>query len=169
MCRARDPHFQLYISAPEHIILHFLPFRRPSFSKFSKSFCTNYKNIPLRSITILHFLPFRRPSFSKCIYVQAVHRRPRPAYWLTGLAAGKSASQTRPTVSSGDIFRSSSLRSPPFFTLPRHLTTKIWGECPPPPSESSLRNISRMSLCVTTSYIRLKIFSPSNPSIHHQA
>ena len=38
MCRARDPHFQPWISVPEHIIF------------------TNYQKNPFGSITILHFL-----------------------------------------------------------------------------------------------------------------
>ena len=67
-----------------------------------------------------------------------------------GLAAGQNASQTRPTIRSGDrhfharapsslrrpaFLRSSSIRSSPFFTLPRHIPTKIWDECPPPPPD----------------------------------
>ena len=38
MCRKRDPHFQPWISVPEHIIF------------------TNFQKTPFRSITILHFL-----------------------------------------------------------------------------------------------------------------
>ena len=67
------------------------------------------KKNPLWSITILHFLPLQRPSFSKCLYLQAIHHRPRPAYCsqpeckafgqCPRVTAGQSASQTRPTKS----------------------------------------------------------------------
>ena len=104
---------------------------------------------PVWSITTLHFLPFRRPSFSTFLECQPLHCFPRPAQ--PGLAAGQSASQTRPGSSGDPHFHvqngSSSVRSPafsrstvelgpepgPFFTLPRHISTNIWGEYPPPP------------------------------------
>ena len=61
------PIFNPQISVPEHIIL------------------TNDKNISFQSITILvarqilHFCRSVGHRFQKVIYVQAVHRRPRPA------------------------------------------------------------------------------------------
>ena len=95
---------------------------------------------PLRSITILHFCRTRRPSVSKFLYIKAFHRQ--------------SASQTHPTVSSGDptftlelapvprIFTLESRSGAPHFcTLPRHIIS--WGECPdpPPPPRVCQRNV----------------------------
>ena len=60
MCRARDPHFQPWISVPEHYHFHkFLPnpFRFITIfflADFAVSETTIFKN-PFRSITILHF------------------------------------------------------------------------------------------------------------------
>ena len=95
-------------------------------------------NNPFRSITILHFwriLPFRRPSFSKfprenCFNfnpfiatagsagTQSVRQRRGP-----GLAAGQSASQTRPGSSGNTHFHaqngSSSFQSPEFSSSKR--------------------------------------------------
>ena len=113
MCHARDPHFQPYFSAPEHIIF------------------------TLRSITILHFWPLRRPvvhfqnSFSFKPFI-AAHGR------LTAVPRGYSRPECQADasykVSSGDPHfhpRARSGAPPPFFTLPWHIPTKIRGECPP--------------------------------------
>ena len=89
-----------------------------------------------------------------------------------GLAAGQSASQKRPGSSGDSHFHgqngSSSFRSPenkngpssfrspafsrstvssfrspcPFFTLPRHIPTKIWDEYPPPPPPPGAKRAS---------------------------
>ena len=64
MCHARDPHFQSKISASEHII-----------------FTNDNKSAPAHHHFTFCFLPLRRPSFSKFLYLQAVHRRPQPAYF----------------------------------------------------------------------------------------
>ena len=120
------------------------PFSAPNF----RSGAYNFHKLPKNPFRIL---PFRRPSFSKFIKFQPVHHLPRPVRQRRGLAAGQSASQTRPG-SSGDShfyaqngsssFRSpafacttvSSFRSPgPISTLPRHIPTKIWDEYIPPP------------------------------------
>ena len=136
MCRARDPFFQPWISFPEHIIF------------------TDYPKICSGASPFYIFwriLPFRRPSFSKFLSFQPVHRlRQR-----RGLAAvleiliftlktdqahsgdphfqaqNGSSSFRNPTFSCST---GSSFRSPcQFFTLPRHIPTKIWVSTPPSP------------------------------------
>ena len=111
---------------------------------------------PFRSITILHFLPFRRQSFSNFLKFQPVYRLPRPAQperkaswqfpaetciFTLKTAQARSGAPHFPAQNGSSSFRSpafsrstgSSFRSPgPFFTLPRHIPTKIWGEYPPP-------------------------------------
>ena len=65
-----------------HIHIRYVPRREtPIFSpKFPLQSISFSQMNPLRGITISHLLPLRRPSFSKFIYLQAVHRRPRPTY-----------------------------------------------------------------------------------------
>ena len=48
------------------------PLRSISFSQMTKYSAPEHHHFT--------FLPFRRPSFSKFLCVQAIHRRPRPAY-----------------------------------------------------------------------------------------
>ena len=147
MCRKREPHFQPWISVPEHIIF------------------TNYQKIRSGAspfYTFWRILPFRRPSFSKFLEFQPVHRLPRAAAQRVrqrrGLAAvpeirifKRSAAPRVSGRSGAPNFQAqngwSSFRRPPFsrstgssfwcprhfFTLPRHMPTKIWGEYPPPP------------------------------------
>ena len=99
------------------------------------------------------FLPFRRPSFSKFLYVQAVYRRPRPAYcsqperkafgqrpWVSGrpeCQPDASYSQfRRPPLSrscplrSPAFSRTSSVRSPHFLFVAAH-TFQNLGWLPP--------------------------------------
>ena len=123
------------------------PFRSISFSQITP------KNL-FRSITILNFLAdFAIPE--TIIFKISLISSPLTAGSARTQSIrqhrGLAASQTRPG-SSGDShfhaqngsssFRSpafsrstrSSFRSPcPFFTLPRHIPTKIWGEYTPPP------------------------------------
>ena len=136
--------------------IRYVPCERSPFSALnccsrlqSISFSQMTKN-PLQSITVLHFLPVQRPSFSNFLYLQALHRCPRPAYCsqpeskcsgsAQGVTAGQSASQTRPTKSVPEtriftlelapeprIFTLDSLQRPPFFTLPWHIPTQILG------------------------------------------
>ena len=111
--------------------------------------------IPFRSISILHFLG-ELCRFETIIFkISLISTRSSPAtagsarqhHWL---AAGQSASQTRPgSLRETRIF---TLKTDPalsgaphvqaqngyfrsrgsFFTLPRHVPSKIWGEYPPP-------------------------------------
>ena len=90
------------------------PFRSISFHKLPKT--------PVRSITILHFwADFCRSGdhhFQKFFNFNPFIRLPRPAQPERGLAAGQSASQTRPGNSGDSHFHaengSSSVRSPAF-------------------------------------------------------
>ena len=53
-----------------------------------------------------------------------------------------------PINSSGDPnFHAQASSGPPFFTLPRHIPTKMWGECstPPPPDTTPSLNLMMIS------------------------
>ena len=133
MCRARDPHFQPWISVPEHIII------------------TNYQKNPFRSITILHFwADFAGPgdhhfqNFFNFNPFIASHGRlsPNAKRSAAPRVSGRSGDSHFHAQNGSSSFRSptfsrstgSSFRSPcPFFTLPRHTPTNIWGEYTPPP------------------------------------
>ena len=118
-------------SAPEHH--HFIFFAVPETISFEMSLRSSRLSPPTAGL----LQPARTQSAMQSV---------RAA--LQRLAAGQSASKTRPTVSSGDPHFHARARSgaphfyaracsgappPPFFTLPRHIITKIWGECPHPP------------------------------------
>ena len=168
MCRARDPHFQPWISVPEHIIF------------------TNYpqKN-PFRSITILLFflriLPFRRPSFSKFLLFQPVHRLPRPAQperqrrsvlavpeirWR--FAQNGSSSFRSPAFSRSKRFKL--VPEPRVFTLDRELVPEPWpifhfaaahtyhnlGWVPPPPPEMGPVNMTNLNSIISSLLLRRK-------------
>ena len=84
----------------------YVPRERPPFSALNfrsgAYHFHNFFNIPLRSITILKFLPFRRPA-----ELRELAQEPSTFHFAAALrgaylAAGQSASQTRPTVRSGD-------------------------------------------------------------------
>ena len=123
MCCVRDPIF-----SPE------FPFRSISFSQISKKSVPEHHNFTFLGgfchSGYHHFQNFF--NFNPFI---ASHGRLSPN---AKRSAAPRVSQTRP-VSSGDWHfhaqnGSSSFRSPcPFFTLPRHIPTKIWSEYPPPP------------------------------------
>ena len=162
MCRRRDPHFQSWISVPEHIIFtnypknpfrehhHFKffggfwrPFRRPSFSKFLwfNPFIASHGRLSpnaLRSAAPrissrsgdLHFhaqngsSSFRSPAFSRSKRLKLV---PEPRIFKLNLNGSSSFRSPTFSRSTGSSFRSPC----PFFTLPRHIPTKVWGEYPP--------------------------------------
>ena len=136
------PNFETPLFSPK------FPLQSISFSQITKT--------PLRSITILEFLPLRRPSFSTFLYLQAVPSPPtagllRPAQTRSVRPAprGYSRPECQPDTSYNSaletpnfmlepapetrIFTLEPLQSPPFFTLPWHIPTKMWAECPPPP------------------------------------
>ena len=115
MCRERDLHFQPWISVPEHSIF------------------TNYPKNPFRSITILHFLADFAVPETIIFKISLISTRSSPPTagssrtqsvrqrrWL---AAGQSASQTRPGSSGDSHFHaqngSSSFRSPAFSSAKR--------------------------------------------------
>ena len=147
----------------------YVPCERPPFSALNfHSGAYHFHKLPknlFRSITILHFLADFAVPETIIFKMSLISTRSSPPTAGHRLAAGQSASQTRPG-SSGDLHfhaqnGSSSFRSPafssskrlklvrspafsrstgslfwspgPFFTLPRHIPTKIWGEYPPPP------------------------------------
>ena len=117
MCRAREPHFQPWISVPKHIIF------------------TNYPKNPFRSITILllFFLADFAVPETIIFKISLISTRSSPptagsartqsVRQRRGLAAGQSASQTRPGSSGVSHFhaqnRSSSFRSPAFSSSKR--------------------------------------------------
>ena len=132
MCRARDPHFQPWISVPEHIIF-------TNFQKIISGASPFYIFWRILPETIIFKIFFKFNPFI------ASHGRLSPN-------AAPRASQTRPGSSGESHFHakngSSSFRSPlfsrstgssfrspcQFFTLPRHIYLPlIWGEYPPPP------------------------------------
>ena len=118
------------------------------------------KKNPLRSITILQFLRYGDHHFQNFFTVKLFRRRPRPVHSAASSAPGLQPARVPARrvlqVSSRDphftlepapeprifmlepapetrIFTLDSLQRPPFFTLPWHVPTNIWGECPPPP------------------------------------
>ena len=121
MCRERDSHFQPWISVPEHIIF------------------SNYQKNLFRSITILHFFAdyfqnfFNLNPFTDVPEIQIFSLKTDQARsGDSHIHAQKGSSSFRsPAFSSSKRLK---FWSPcPFFTLPRHIPTKIWGEYPPPP------------------------------------
>ena len=133
MCRARDPIF-----SPE------FPFRSISFSQITK------KSVPEHH----HFTFFggfcrsgdhHFPNFFNFNPFIASHGRLSPNA-AAPRVSGRSGDSHFHAQNGSSSFRSptfsrstgSSFRSPcPFFTLPRHIPTKIWGEYPPPPGRST--------------------------------
>ena len=143
MCRARDPHFQPWISVPEHIIF------------------TNYQKIRSGASPYYILADFAVPE-TIIFKISLISTRSSPPTLTAGCvrqrrglaavpeiriftlktdqarsgapqfhAQNGSSSCRRPAFSRST---GSSFRSPcPFFTLPRHIPTKIWGEYPPPP------------------------------------
>ena len=84
---------------------------------------------PLRSITILHFCRSGDHHF-------------RNFFTLKPFIARVLARRILQSVPETPPSRSSSIRSSPFFTLPRHIIS--WGECPdppPPPPRVCQRNV----------------------------
>ena len=115
-----------------------MPRKRPPFSALNNFHKSVTRNIRSGSSPFYNFLPLRRPSFPKCIYLQAVHRHPRPAYCSQpegkafcqrpGVTAGQSANQMRPTKSVPET-RVFTLELPP---EPR-ISTLHSLQSPPPP------------------------------------
>ena len=146
MCRARDPPFSALNFCSGAYNFHKFPknpFRSITILHFLADFCRSGDH---------HFQNFF--NFNPFI---ASHGRLSPN---AKRSAAPRVSQTRPGSSGDSHFHaqngSSSFRSPgifklktaqahsgaphfharpgaPFFTLPRHIPTKIWGEYPPPP------------------------------------
>ena len=82
---------------------------------------------------------FRRVPFSRSKWIKLV---PEPHIFKLKTAQARSGAPHFQAQNGSSSFRSpafsrstgNSFRSPcPFFTLPRHIPTKIWGEYPPPP------------------------------------
>ena len=74
------------------------PLRSITFSQMAKIFRSGASPFQLQG-RFLHVLPFRRPSFSKFLYLQAVHRRPWPAYCsqpMQRLTAGRVPARRHP-------------------------------------------------------------------------
>ena len=119
-------------------IIRYVPRERPPFSALKSYHFHKWQKYSAPEHHNFTFLPFRRPSFSKFLNVQAfLSSPPRPAYCM-GLAAGQSASQTRPTVSSETppLSRSSSLRSPHFSLCLGTYIPKFVASAPPPPVQN---------------------------------
>ena len=131
--------------------IRYVPRERPPFLPLNFSSGAyhfhRWQKFPLRRITVLHFLPLRRPTFSKFLYIQAVPCRARSAYCSPperkefgqqpGVSGRPDASYSQfqsphchAWARSGALHFHPRARSgtPPFFTLPRHIPSKIWGE-----------------------------------------
>ena len=156
-----NPHFRPWISVPEHII--FTNFQKNPFRSITilLFFLADFA-VPE---TIIFNISFRRVTFSAPRVSQT---RPGSSgeshFQRRGLARRVLAVPESPIFtlktdqarSGAPHFKaqngSSSFRSPPFsrstgssfrspcqfFTLPRHIPTKIWGEYPPPPPPPGL-------------------------------
>ena len=125
MCRFWDPHSALNFRS-EHIIF------------------TNNRKIRSGASPFVSFCRFGDHHFQNFFTFKPFRRRPRPVF--CGQPRGYSrpeCSRTRPTsqLRRPPISRSSPLRSPTFFTLPWHILTKMWAECPPPPVPNLLSQI----------------------------
>ena len=172
MCRARDPHFQPWISVPEHIIFTNFQKSVPEHHHFTffGGFCRSGDH---------HFQNFF--NFNPFI---ASHGRLSPN-------AAPRVSQTRPGSSGESHFHakngSSSFRSPPIFharpgarsgalanfSLCRgNIPTKIWGEYPPPPPgggggcstffiNRKISQVSNNSVAYVLTKFRCKIYTKS--------
>ena len=117
------------------------PLRSISFSQITKIFRSGAREI-------LHFFPFRRPSFSKFLYVQTVHRRPRPAYCSQPERSGSA----RPGVSARQRnYFSHRSSGPPVRT---HLHTANQRRFPPPPPLTYDMNIHDLRLRNNSTHVR---------------
>ena len=144
MCRARDPHFQSWSSVPEHIIFTNYPknpFRSITILHFLADFAVSETIIFKISLISTRSSPptagsawtqsvrqrqpdaswqFRRFAFSRSKRIKLV---PEPRIFTFKTAQARSGAPHFQAQNG-----SSSFRSPgPFFTLPRHIPTKIWG------------------------------------------
>ena len=160
MCRARDPHFQPWISVPEHIIFtNYQKIRSGAspfyiFGGFCRSGDHHFQNF-------FNFNPFvashgrlspnamrsaaprvRGRSGDSHFHAQngsSSFRRfafSRQNGWSSFRSPAFSSSNGSSSFRSPTFSPStgSPFRSPcPFFTLPGHIPTKIWSEYPPPP------------------------------------
>ena len=121
------------------------PIRSISFSQMTKKSAPEHLHFFCRSGDhhLKHFFNFN-PFIAAHGRLTAATPNAKHLGSTAGLAAGQSASQTCPTVSSRDPhfharahsgaphFHTRALSgAPPFFTLPWHIPTKIWGEYPP--------------------------------------
>ena len=118
--RERPPFSTLCIFIPEHII-------------FTKDTIFRSRASPFfAAMQVLHFLPFRRTIVFKIAF-----RSSRSQYLgqeAPLILQNQFQWECPILVPKTPIFTlESSFRSTAFFTLPRHITTKMWGECPPPP------------------------------------
>ena len=66
-------------------------------------------------------------------------------FWCP-LRKPKPPPQCPPTEKNPSYATVEPVRSPPFFTLLRHIPTKIWSEYPPPPGSLSLCRVSLLSV-----------------------
>ena len=153
-CRARDPHFQPWISIPKHMIQNYQKIRSGA-SPFSSFFCccccccccgfcrSGDHNFQI-SFNINPFIA-SHSRLSPNAKHSAAPRRPGSSGELHFHAQNGPSSFQNPLFSRSKRLKlvlepriftldRSSFRSPgPFFTLPRHMPSKIWGEYPPPP------------------------------------
>ena len=142
-------------SAPEHH--HFTVFAVPETIISEISFAAHGRLTQVSSVSSLQSTALSRPSHSSSLRSPAFFTLPRhsgvsgrpecqpdASYSPFRRPAAFSRSSSPSSLQSPAFSRSSSLRSPaflcshsirspPFFTLPRHIPTKIWGEYPPPP------------------------------------
>ena len=140
MCRTRDSHF------PPHKF----PFRSISFSQMANKF--RFRAAPF--LVVRQILPFRRPSFSISFLIlhvvtfysslppAASHAECQPdkhpsithAHISQYLETLLKVSSRVSNISSGDPhFHVPAGSEAPHFYFARHIPTKMWGECPPPP------------------------------------
>ena len=175
MCRARDPHFQPWISVPEHIIFTNYPKSVPEHHHFTffGGFCrSGDHNFP----NFFHFNPFI-----------ASHGRfsPNAKHSAAPRVRSRSGDTHFPAQNGSSLFWSPPFSSskrlklvpePHIFTLdrepvpeplpilPRHIPTKIWGEYPPPPPPRPL------NLCFLLFFLQklVKIFQSQSYFISHK-
>ena len=148
MCRKRNPHFQPWISVPEHIIckkLPYSPFRSitiyslgrilhyPETSSFSKSSLISTRSSPPMAAAQNVSAAPRRVSGRSGAPHLLVHNGSSssrsPAVSISGTTQARSGA---PQYHAGEGARSGALAQ--FISLPRYIVpTRIWGEYPPPP------------------------------------
>ena len=149
MCRARGPHFQSKISAPEHIIFTNDTKKIRSGASSFYIFCRSGDHHSRNFFTVKKFQP--------------VHRCPQPAYCSQpeGKAFGQRSGvsgrpewQTRPTVSSGDPmhFHARARSGAPHFSLCRGTYTyQNLGRVTPGAISFQLENIISYSVVIPLS------------------